>query len=374
VGQLTGGIAHDFNNLLTVILGSAEILVEEVRDEHHELAHTILHAAERGADLTRRLLAFARRQVLEPRPTRISDLLEEMEPLLRRSLGEQIALTVYPSPADIWPAQVDPGQLETAILNLALNARDAMPQGGKLVVETENFQVPNGDPSLVHDLEPGDYVALAVSDTGSGMTPATIAQAFEPFFTTKDHSKGTGLGLSMVYGFVKQSKGHVKIYSELGRGTTVRMFLPRAVDVAATAPDQDSGALPRGNELILLVEDDLLVRNSTKQHLAALGYRVLTAESGAAALQMVAAQGPPDLLLTDIVMPGNLDGFELAARLRRRWPTLKVLFTSGYAHGAITAQHDIEGYFIGKPFRRAELAVKLRQSLESGSSKLWAPL
>jgi PAS domain S-box-containing protein len=368
VGQLTGGIAHDFNNLLTSILLNADVLATVIEDDNiRPMAEAVRMAAERGADLTRRLLAFGRRQILEPRPTNVKQLLVGMEPLMQRSLGEHIEIGSKHA-ADLWPATVDPGQLENAVLNLAVNARDAMPDGGRITIETLNAVLDAREAEINPEIKPGDYVVVAVHDTGCGMPPDVVARAFEPFFTTKDVGKGTGLGLSMVYGFVKQSDGHVRLSSEVGNGTVVRLYLPRST-VAGAAVDgarPASPALPSGEETILFVEDDPMVRQHTERQIATLGYRVVTAENAAAALAHVEEGCQPDLLFTDIVMPGGVNGRQLAQKLRLRWPTLRVLYTSGYARGTL----DVDGeqvpskYVLGKPYRRSDLANKLREVLD----------
>ncbi len=365
LGQLTGGIAHDFNNLLTSILLNADVLAGVLDDELRPLAEAMRTAAERGADLTRRLLAFGRRQMLEPRPTDLRELLNGMEPLMRRTLGEHIRIE-FRNAAGLWFATVDPGQLEHAVLNLALNARDAMPDGGRLTIETENCVFDADQASL--EIKPGQYVMIAVGDTGVGMPPDALARAFEPFFTTKDVGKGSGLGLSMVYGFAKQSGGQARIQSEPGNGTVVRLYLPRAIvaEVAPGAAPATGAELPKGKETVLFVEDDPMVRQYTGQQIVGLGYKVITAENAVEALVLVETGAAPDLLFTDVVMPGGMNGRQLALRLRQRWPNLRVLYTSGYAHGRLT----IDGksvpskYVLSKPYRRAELAAKLRDALD----------
>jgi CheY-like chemotaxis protein len=332
------------------------------------LAEATRSAAERGAELTKRLLAFGRRQTLEPRPTDVNALVTGMEHLMRRTLGEHVALKIHAG-ATLWPARVDPGQLEAAVLNLAVNARDAMPQGGSITIETANVELDESYAVANADVTAGEYVMIAVSDTGSGMAPDIVARAFEPFFTTKDVGKGTGLGLSMVYGFVKQSGGHARIYSEPGVGTVVRLYLPRS-DVPAQAAGvrpKTASDLPTGGETILLVEDDPMVRGHTETQLIALGYRVISAENAHDAIDRVSNGTMPDLLFTDIVMPGSMNGRQLAERLRERWPTLKVLYTSGFSHGmldeplggTVAAKH-----LLGKPFRRRDLAAKVREVLD----------
>ena len=369
IGQLTGGVAHDFNNLLTAILLNSDVLADRMSDEKlRPLAEATRAAAERGADLTKRLLAFGRRQTLEPRPTDVNGLVTGMEHLMRRTLGEHVALTIHAA-AGLWPARVDPGQLEAAVLNLAVNARDAMAQGGSITIETANVELDEGDAAANADVTAGEYVMVAVSDTGSGMGPDIVARAFEPFFTTKDVGKGTGLGLSMVYGFVKQSGGHARIYSEPGVGTVVRLYLPRSdvpAQVAGARPRAASD-LPTGGETILLVEDDPMVRGHTETQLVALGYRVISAENANDAMDRVNNGTMPDLLFTDIVMPGPMNGRQLADHLRERWPTLKVLYTSGFSHGMLDAPMGgtiAAKHLLGKPFRRRDLAAKVREVLD----------
>ena len=370
VGKLTGGIAHDFNNLLTVIIGNAEILAEELQNNERlqPLAQVTLDAAERSATLTQRLLAFGRRQLLEPRATDTNQLLGDMADLIERAAGR--GKIVYQLADDLWPAMVDPGQLETAVLNLVVNSRDAMPAGGSITVETANAELDDFYAQMNPDAKPGEYVMVAVSDAGTGMAPEVVARVFEPFFTTKEVGKGTGLGLPTIYGFIKQSGGHVKIYSEEGHGTVVRLYVPRAnapsIVPALTAAGREQ--LPGGRELILLVEDDKLVRTHTENQLIELGYRVTSATSPAEAMKIARLIGKPDLLLTDIVMPGGENGCELAARMRERWPDLKVLCTSGYADRAIEGLADglADGiHFLGKPFRRKDLALKVREVLDT---------
>jgi PAS domain S-box-containing protein len=369
IGQLTGGVAHDFNNLLTAILLNTDVLADRIPDERlRPLAEATRTAAERGADLTKRLLAFGRRQTLEPRPTDVNGLIRGMEQLMRRTLGEHIAITIHAAD-DLWPAKVDPGQLESAVVNLGVNARDAMPHGGRITIETANVELDEGYAAMDPDVGAGEYVMIAVSDTGTGMPSDVVARAFEPFFTTKDVGKGTGLGLSMVYGFVKQSGGHARIYSEPGVGTVVRLYLPRSdvpAETVGARPKQVS-ELPTGAETILLVEDDPMVRGHTETQLAALGYRVISAENASDALERVGTGTMPDLLFTDIVMPGQMNGRELAERLRERWPSLKVLYTSGFSHGMLDA--PLGGtvavkHLLGKPFRRRDLAAKVREVLD----------
>jgi CheY-like chemotaxis protein len=303
--------------------------------------------------------------MLEPRPTDLRELLTGMEALMRRTIGEHIRIEIR-NAADLWFATVDPGQLEHALLNLALNARDAMPNGGRLTIETANC-VFDADQALL-EIKPGQYVMIAVGDTGVGMPPEALARAFEPFFTTKDVGKGTGLGLSMVYGFVKQSGGHARIQSEVGKGTVVRLYVPRAIvtEVAGKAAPEPSTELPGGKETILFVEDDPMVRQYTGQQIVGLGYNVITAENAIEALALVETGPAPDLLFTDVVMPGGMNGRQLAIKLRQRWPNLRVLYTSGYAHGQLPIDGESvpSKYVLSKPYRRAELAAKLRDALD----------
>lgn len=368
VGQLTGGVAHDFNNLLTVILGNAELIAEQLPADNrlHALAEMTVNAAERGSELTNRLLAFARRQPLEPKPTLVNDLLENMLPLLKRTLSEGIKIDYLPH-NDLWLTEVDASQLESAILNLAINARDAMASNGKLTIETSNAKIDDSYSELHDEIEVGDYTLISISDTGSGMSADVIRQAFEPFFTTKERGKGSGLGLSMVYGFVKQSNGHIKIYSELGHGTTLKLYLPRCQrpsDAVNAAPA--SAKQVGGNERILVVEDDDLVRQHVISQLQELGYDVKAANSGDAALQVL-EQNRFDLLFSDVVMPGELNGPKLVAIAQQRYPDMKVLFTSGYTENAIVHHGRLDPgvKLLSKPYRRQELADKIREALDN---------
>ncbi|MFQ4137955.1 PAS domain S-box protein [Nodosilinea sp. PGN35] len=366
VGQLTGGIAHDFNNLLTVILGNAELLVEllDVNPRLRPLAEMIGSAAQRGAELTQRLLAFARRQALEPEAVDVNQLIAAMDGLLRRTLGEHIDIELVRG-AGLWPALVDPSQLESSLLNLCLNARDAMVQGGQLTLETANTYL-NQDYANQHvEVVPGQYVLVAVSDTGLGIAQENLERVFEPFFTTKEKGKGTGLGLSMVYGFVKQSGGHIKIYSELGQGTTIKMYLPRFWGSTEPQFRQGGSTVVGGSELILLVEDDELVRRYAYGQLSDLGYRVLEATDGPTALALLRQRDDIDLLFTDVVMPGGMSGRDLADLARQLRPRLRVLYTSGYTENAIVHQGRLDPgvQLLSKPYGRAELSQKIRDVL-----------
>ncbi|HSM80053.1 MAG TPA: ATP-binding protein [Nodosilinea sp.] len=370
IGQLTGGVAHDFNNLLTVMMGNAELLSEALEPDPrlHPLATLIGSAAQRGAELTQRLLAFARRQPLDPRAVDVNQLLAATDGLLRRTLGEHIAIERVPA-ADLWPALIDPAQLESALLNLCLNARDAMAAGGQLTLETANIDLDATYASHNLEVTPGHYVMVAVSDTGTGIAPEHLEHVFEPFFTTKETGKGTGLGLSMVYGFVKQSGGHIKIYSEPGQGTTVRLYLPRFVGGAEPPTAAVAAAADGGSELILLVEDDESVRRYAQAQLAELGYRVLEAATGPAALALVRQHPDIDLLFTDVVMPGGMSGHDLARQARQLRPGLRVLYTSGYSENVIVNQGRLDAgvQLLSKPYGRADLSRKLRQALAAPS-------
>ena len=307
IGQLTGGVAHDFNNILTVITGTIEILGEAVKDRPHlvQITDMISAAAARGADLTRHLLAFARRQPLQPRNTDVNALVIDAARLLRPTLGEQIEIESMLA-HDSAPALIDPSQLSTAILNLALNARDAMPNGGKLTLETRNVVLDENYPGMTSELKPGNYVMIAVSDTGEGIPGSLLDKVFEPFFTTKEVGKGSGLGLSMVYGFVKQSNGHIKIYSEEGHGTTVKLYLPAAAGVAdALAAETGISGGEHGDESILIVEDDALVREYVVTQISRFGYHTMAAGNAAEALAIIDGPERFDLLFTDVIMPGR---------------------------------------------------------------------
>jgi PAS domain S-box-containing protein len=368
IGQLTGGIAHDFNNILTVVSGTVGILAESVADQPElvSIAKMIDEAAERGAQLTRQLLAFARKQPLQPREIDVNALLLDAAKLLRPTLGEQIEISPRLA-QDVWPALADPNQLSTAILNLALNARDAMPQGGKLTIETGNISLDESYVGINSDVAVGDYVLIAVSDTGSGIPAALLHKVFDPFFTTKEVGKGTGLGLSMVFGFVKQSGGHIKIYSEEGHGTTVRIYLPRSTGIGQPADQpRPQAAIERGHETVLVVEDDALVRNYVVSQVANLGYTTLEAANAAEALTIIDNGIGIDLLFTDVIMPGAMNGRQLADEAVRRRPSLKTLFTSGYTENAIIHHGRLDPgvLLLAKPYRKVELARMIRVALD----------
>ena len=370
MGQLTGGVAHDFNNLLTVILGNSEHLAGRLaaNKELQRIADDIATAAERGSDLTRSLLAFARKQPLRPREIDIAEQVTGMKQLLRRTLGEHIDCSFTFGP-DLWLASVDPSQLATAVLNLVLNARDAMPDGGKLMVGVRNISLSESDLDVNGEPRPGDYVMLAVQDTGTGMSSEVLGRAFEPFFTTKEVGKGTGLGLSMVYGFAQQSGGLVQMQSEPGQGSVVRLFFPRL----ATPPSEDPlraerGTAHDGHETILVVEDDDMVRAYVENELKTLGYRVIATSNGPAALDVLRQPGDIQLLLTDVVMPGGMFGPELARQATGLRPGLKVLFTSGYSLSPVKTPDQIgDARILTKPFRRKDLAAMLRAALSEPS-------
>ena len=368
VGQLTGGIAHDFNNILTVITGTIEILAEAVADKPQLATITgmIDHAASRGAELTQQLLSFARKQPLQPRETDINALVIDTAKLLRPTLGEQIEIeSVLDEEACV--ATVDPNQLATALINLALNARDAMPNGGKLVLETGFAVLDDNYAANNEDVRPGRYAMIAVSDTGAGIPSELLDKVFDPFFTSKGPGKGTGLGLSMVYGFVKQSAGHIKIYSEENHGTTIKMYLPPGAGTGATAAEPLVPALQGGHETILVVEDDKLVRDYVLTQLHSLGYVTLDAANAAEALALVDAGRPFDLLFTDIIMPGAMNGRELADEIERRRSGSKVLYTSGYTENAIIhhGRLDTGVLLLAKPYRKSDLAGMIRKALGS---------
>ncbi|MBX6322136.1 MAG: PAS domain S-box protein [Rhodospirillaceae bacterium] len=364
IGQLTGGLAHDFNNLLSVIVGNLDILQEQLPPEGkpRELVDMALRGALRGAELTRRLLAFARRQPLMPRLFDINALVGQTSVMLRRMLGETLDVVVNLAD-DVWPVNADPSQVEAALTNLAINARDAMPKGGTLLIETGNRHLDEDYAADNPDVRPGDYVMLAVSDSGTGIPPEILPRVCEPFFTTKPSGQGTGLGLSMVYGFVRQSGGHLKIYSEVGHGTTVRLYLPRAGErrpAAAEAVVAREAAAP--GVTILVVEDNDDVRGLVVKQLGDLGYAVRAAANAAAALEILEKEPGIDLLFTDIIMPGGMLGTDLAREVRRRWPAVKILLTTGFSEAAASIQPGSLP-IISKPYRKHTLAAKLREVL-----------
>jgi len=371
VGQLAGGIAHDFNNLLTVIIGNADMLADMLpsRPDLSSLSSAIISAGERGAELTQRLLAFGRRQTLRPQEIDCNRQIEGMQQLLRRTLRDDIDLDISLDPM-LKAAYADPAQLEAAILNLALNAQDAMPGGGRLGISTKNAVLDAHFRGNGEAVEPGAYVLISVTDNGEGMTPETRERAFEPFYTTKDIGKGSGLGLSMTYGFVKQSRGHASLSSEVGHGTTVRLYLPPAASLAGLIPAAPAAIrrrTPRGSESVLIVEDDPFVLGYASDCLKSLGYRVIAAADANEALARLRQGAEPDMLFSDIVMAGGINGVELAERACRMRPGLKVLLTSGYGREvlAATVLLDAGTAVLGKPYRKSELADALRRTLDA---------
>jgi PAS domain S-box-containing protein len=370
VGQLTGGIAHDFNNLLSVILGNLQLL--ERRVGHNESLATKVatakRAALRGAELTRRLLAFARQQVLEPEVVALDGLVAGMQELLTRTLGQYIDVAIE-SDAELWSIEADPGQVENCLLNLAINARDAMGDGGGLFIETRNTVL--GGSRLPDNItaQPGDYVMLSVKDNGSGIPADLLDQVAEPFFTTKEVGKGTGLGLSMVFGFVRQSGGHAQITSEPGKGTQVKLYFPRCQRTVALKNSDpqasEAAALPRGEETVLVVEDDADVRETAVAMLADLGYRIIAADSPAQAIEILESNQVVDLLFSDVMMPG-MRGTQLTARARESRPALKVLYTTGFTATGILQQEVLApgADLIGKPYRAEDLATMVRHALD----------
>jgi len=368
IGKLTGGVAHDFNNMLTVISGNTETLVASLKQqpELQRVAQLIDDAAERCAELIQHLLAFARRQPLQPRNVEINGAIADIAKLLRPTLGEQIQIETVLEQGPM-TAHIDPSRLTNAVLNMAINARDAMPDGGKLLLETHRVVLDEAYAQANADVRAGPYVMFAVSDTGTGMPLDIQEKAFEPFFTTKEVGKGSGLGLSMVYGFVKQSGGHIKIYSEEGHGTTIKLYLPPGegtADVAASVAPQVEG----GAETIFVVEDDALVRNFVTAQLQSLGYKTIAAADGRAALELIEAGQPFDLLFTDVVIPGGMSGRELADEVAKLRPGVKVLYTSGYTDNAIVHHGKLDDgvMLLTKPYRRNQLAEMIRKALGGG--------
>ncbi|MCW2241513.1 hybrid sensor histidine kinase/response regulator [Azospirillum canadense] len=368
IGQLTGGVAHDFNNLLQVIAGNLQLLERNISNaqEAQRRLHAAMGAVERGAKLAAQLLAFARRQPLEPRVINLGRLVRAMDDLLRRALGEAIDIETIIA-GGLWNTIVDPDQVENVILNLAVNARDAMEGVGKLTIEAGNAMLDDHYARQHADVTPGQYVMLAVTDTGCGMPPEVIERVFEPFFSTKPEGKGTGLGLSMVYGFVKQSAGHVKIYSEVGQGTTIRIYLPRVHQAEEVAPDLRRAPVQGGSETILVVEDDPAVQATVVDTLTDLGYRVLKANDAQSAITVINSGVPIDLVFTDVVMPGPLRSTDLARQAQAAIPGVVVLFTSGYTNNAIIhgGRLDPGVHLLSKPYSREDLARKVHHLLHN---------
>lgn len=370
IGNLTGGMAHDFNNLLGIIIGNLDLLRSQRIDRNSmdpdtdQLSGEALDAAMRGADLTRRLLAFARRQPLQPERIDINEHVSGISKLVDRTLGDDILIKLNLG-VNVWPVVADPAQLEAALVNIINNARDAMPQGGELRIVTSNQHLDYDYANLHTDLSPGDYSLIEITDTGTGIPSESLSKIFEPFFTTKEQGKGTGLGLSMVFGFMKQSGGHINVYSEMGHGTTLRLYLPRSTageNIAVTSPFTRIG----GNETVLVVEDNEGLRRIVTRQLEELGYRVLKAHDGASALRLLERE-PVDLLFTDIVMPGGWNGHSLAKHAIANWPRLKVLLTSGFPEAKMNGSEEepIKLRLLTKPYRKDELARTLREILNA---------
>ncbi len=376
IGNLTGGMAHDFNNLLSVIIGNLDILGNQLgnNEEARSLSQAALDAALRGADLTRRMLAFASQQPLQPQQIDVNKLTTGITKLLSRTLGEDIQISLNLA-ADVWPIMADPAQLEAALTNLATNARDAMPRGGRLTIATSNGHLDAESLLKNADVIAGDYVVIEVSDNGAGMPPGVITKIFEPFFTTKGRGKGTGLGLAMVFGFMKQSGGHINVQSKVGSGTAFRLYLPRVATDRATisqtpAPAQAGG----GHETILVVEDNEEVRRIVVRQLGEMGYRVLDVGNAVDAIAMLTAGDKVDLLFTDIVMPGQLNGLELARVVAERWPALKVVLTSGFPETKLNGHVGSPAgmRLLSKPYRKTDLAHIVRETLEEKTAASYA--
>jgi signal transduction histidine kinase len=366
IGQLTGGVAHDFNNLLAVIIGNLELiqLARGDAEKIERLAQGAMRAAQRGERLVRQLLTYARRQITHPETVNPNQLIVDIENMMRRAIGEQIEVIMTLSPL-LAPAKIDPTEFETAILNLVINSRDAMTGGGRITIKTQNVTIDRQIAASNPEVKPGSYVMIIVSDSGIGMTPAVLARAFDPFFTTKEVGKGSGLGLSQVYGFAKTAGGHVTIESELGTGTTVKLYLPKSTDRPISAETSDETTLlgpASSHETILVVEDDEDVLLVAAENLRELGYHVETAVNAAQALEILRGDDPVDLLFSDVIMPGGMNGVQLAVEARRIRPELKVLLTSGYTATALSREHGLPDNLnvVEKPYQREELAKKLR--------------
>jgi signal transduction histidine kinase/ActR/RegA family two-component response regulator len=367
VGQLTGGIAHDFNNLLTVIIGNVDLLETEAVEPEpaRRMMRTIRRSAERGARLTKQLLAFSRQQTLKPETCNLNAVLIELDATLKRTLGDAVMVRSMLNPA-LWPCNIDIAQFDAAVMNVAVNAAEAMPQGGTLTLTTRNVAVDPADVSALGDIRPGRYVAVALADTGIGMSADVLSRAFEPFFTTKGNGDGSGLGLSQLYGFVMQSGGHVTLDSEPGRGTTVTIYLPHATQVSEQPQAEPlEPTRIKGAETVLVVEDDADVLDVAVATLTDLGYRILLAYNGLEALQILERDEPIDLLFTDIVMPSGISGVQLAREARRLRQDIKVLLTSGYTTQTLAQEYGAnkEYQIITKPYRQSELAEHVRRAL-----------
>ncbi len=367
IGALTGGMAHDFNNLLGIIIGNLDLVgpILESNEDAQSIVADALDAALRGAELTRRLLAFARRQPLQPASISVNDLISDVTKLLQRTLGTDITVRLDLN-GNLWNTLADPAQLEASLINLATNARDAMPKGGKLTITTRNCEVPATDFGMTVGLKPGDYVSIEVTDTGAGMNPEVIDHIFEPFFTTKDRAKGTGLGLSMVFGFINQSGGHISVDSEPEKGTTFRLYLPRMIGTAAVAPQPEAQTYDMGKgETVLVVEDNDALRRTVVRQLTELDYKVIEADNASVALKSL-VEAKVDVVFTDIVMPGEADGIDLAHAVSETWPDTKVLLTSGFPESKVSGDRgalNASIKLLNKPYRKSDLARALREML-----------
>ena len=376
VGQLAGGVAHDFNNLLAIVIGYTDLLLDELEPNSPLVRHVkeIRKAGDRAVTLTRQLMAFSRKQVMEPKVLDVNQIVADTDRMLRRIIGEDIDLVVVSEP-NLWNVRTDPGQMEQVIMNLAVNARDAMPGGGKLTIETANVELGEASAAQHVSMKSGPYVMLAVSDNGVGLTPETQARVFEPFFTTKEKGKGTGLGLATVYGIIKQSGGYIWVYSEVGKGTTFKIYLPRVAE-PLEAKERPSGVWnaivpPKGTETVLLVEDEESVRKLARKCLEEQGYAVLEAANGSQALEICDRYDKTiHLLVTDVIMPG-LDGLQLARRVTTLRPEIRVLYVSGYTENTIVHRGVLDPgiAFLQKPFRPLDLAVKVREALDEQKDK-----
>lgn len=364
---MTGGVAHDFNNLLTIIIGSLGLLRRAIGrdDKARERIDMMSIAAERASRLTKQLLAFARRQPLQPEIVNLGHLMREVLPLIRRATGEAVTVECVTA-GGLWNTLLDASEFQSAVLNLSINARDAMPEGGKLTIEVVNAALDDAYAARHAEVEPGQYVLFAITDTGKGMDAATMVRALDPFFTTKPSGEGTGLGLPQVYGFVKQSGGHLKIYSEVGDGTTVKLYLPRSLGQETAQPTRVAALAETGTETVLLVDDDEIVQATVSSMLEDLGYTVLSALSGVEALEILEKGIKVDLLFTDVVMPGAISGRQLAERAVERVPTIRILFTSGYTENAIVHNGRLDPgvELLSKPYGRQQLAAKVRRILD----------
>ena len=369
IGQLTGGIAHDFNNLLAVMMSNSELLEDSIGEDEKARGrlHAIQQAVDRGASLTNRLLAFSRKQTLLPMTVNVPELIVDLVDMLHRTLGETVNLKIDFAP-NPWSAAIDPHQFENALINLAINARDAMPKGGALILETANMTLDETYAEQHSEVTPGDYVTVAVSDTGTGMTPEVLEKVFEPFFTTKGVGEGSGLGLSMVYGFVKQSNGHITLYSEEGHGTTVKLYMPRSEGTVAKEYDNEPTLeFEQRSERILVVEDDDNVRDVPVDILRNQGYEVVEARDGKEAVEHLKTGPPFDLVFTDFGLPGGMNGIEVADKAKQLQPDIKVLYTTGYVENAIDHEGQLTpgATLVSKPYRRAELLEKIRAVLDN---------